>query len=196
MGFFDEMIDSRWLERRPTRQGDAAWLGPPHTEIPHRFDPEMALVATDDLDIRVSSASVYGCGVALDLEIRWTFGRRIALPLIPGTRGRDGLCVGAVWDDGERLLALTRERVRAAEAPERALVAAPLRMRPNLVGIELWLWPRSDRDITVIMEWRGQRITECRGVLRASSVLVAARQVVTLWRHPAEARDPRPLIGH
>jgi hypothetical protein len=181
MGFFDEIIDPAWLRPTASALPDPPWVGPPHDVMPAPVVMEMEFVRMGDLAVWMSGAAVFPCGVSFELQVRWGDGRRVQLPLVPGERGRDGLCLGALFDDGHRELAVPRRRQSTERAPSQSLVAAPLRVRPHQATSEIWLWPLPEISLTWILEWRAQRVGESRVRTEASEFTAAARNARPVW---------------
>jgi hypothetical protein len=184
MGFFDEIVDAAWLIPGQTDPpSDPPWLGPPCDTVPQRCDVEIEFVRARDIALWMSGAAVFPSGVALTLEIRWGADHRVGLPVIPGERGRSGLCLGARFDDGHRILAAPRRRQSSKSS--RTLVVAPLRARPQLATVEVWLWPLPEVSLAWIVEWRAQGIRETAVRWDTSSLREAARQTRPVWLSPA-----------
>jgi len=187
MGFFDEIVDADWLvSGQVDPPSDPPWLGPPCDIVPQCRDVEIEFVRSRDIALWMSGAAVFPSGVALTLEIRWGTGRRVGLPVIPGERGRSGLCLGACFDDGHRVLAASRRRQSGESA--RTLVVAPLRARPHFATIEVWLWPLPEVSLTWVLEWRAQRIRETALRWDTSSLAEGARGSQPVWMSPAAAQ--------
>jgi len=188
VGFFDEIVDAAWLvSEQSDPPSDPAWLGPPCDFVPKRCDLDIEFVRSRDMSLWMPWAEVFPYGVALTLEVRWAAAQRVALPVIPGERGRAGLCLGAEFDDGHRVLATSRRRQSRESPLERTLVVAPLRARPNLATIEVWLWPLPHVSLTWVLEWRAQRIRETAVRWDTSALSEAASQSQRVW--------PRPVVA-
>jgi hypothetical protein len=142
MGFFDEIIDASWLTPKPSLPvPDPPWLGAPHDLVPAYVETHLEFARAPALAVWITGASIFPSGISLALEVRWDGSRQIQVPLVPGERGRAGMCLGAQFHDGERVLALTRRRQRSTQPARRSLVVTPLRARLNAATIEIWLWP-------------------------------------------------------
>lgn len=190
MGFFDEIVDAAWLVTEPsTPPADPPWLGPPYDVVPQHCEVEIEFVRTRGISLWMSRADVFPSGVALTLEVRWEAAQQIALPVIPGDRGRSGLCLGARFDDGSRVLAASRRRHSAAGdlPPDRTIVVAPLRARPHMATIEVWVWPLPEVSLTWLLEWRAQRIRETAAYWDTSSLSKLGSHLRQVWPAPAVA---------
>jgi hypothetical protein len=182
MGFFDEIIDAAWLTPRANRTSDPPpWLGPPHDVVPAHVATDLEIVQTSDLAVWISGAAVFPSGVNFELQVRWCERRQIQLPLMPGVGGRDGLCLGVLFDDGRRLLATPRRLQSSQSAPSQSMVVAPLRARPHFATSEIWLWPLPKDSLTWVLEWRGQRIGESLARLEMETFADAARRARPVW---------------
>jgi len=186
MGFFDEIIDADWLAASGPPSPDQPWIGPPHDVVPTPLGLELELVRTDDFLIWLSGAAVFPCGVSFELQVRWDGNRRVQLPVVPGERGRAGLCLGALSDDGQRTIAVPRRRQPADPGQARALVAAPLRARPHQATSEVWMWPLPAMSFTWVLEWQGQSVRETRAPFDVSKLSDAAHRARPVWRRATE----------
>jgi hypothetical protein len=183
MGFFDETLDASWLARPRALVPDAPWVAPPHDLIPAYLAFRLDVWRTVDLAIWIVGTAVYPCGALFELHIRWGTARRITQPLIPGDKGREGLCLGLLLGDGAKLLATPRNRQSREIRPHTkcTLVVAPLRARPQVSVTELWLWSLPRDDVTWIIEWRAQRVPESRVSMSCAALLAAVRDVQAAW---------------
>lgn len=187
MRFFDEVIDPAWLSAPRSASPDPPWLGPPYDVLPAHVETHLELTRTIDLAVWITGAAVFPCGVSFELQVRWSGGRQVHLPLVAGDRGRNGLCLGALFDDGRRALAVPLRRHSAEFAPAQSLVAAPLRTRQYQVTNEIWMWPLPNVSVTWVLEWRAQRVGESRVRFDTSGINDAARDSRPVWpmREPA-----------
>jgi hypothetical protein len=182
MAFFDETIDPRWLIRPAGEKAPAAWWGPPHNVVP-RVEKVAAMVTrAPDLAIWLADFEIFPSGYTATLHVRWRSSRRIIPPLVPGERGRRGLCVGVILADGRRTVAVTREAVsRTAEPREPILVSLDWRFEYGQAEARMWLWPLASGSVTWVVEWRAQRVAESRIVVDHSGRVGARLEETVLW---------------
>jgi hypothetical protein len=181
ISLFDELIDPEWLKRSPS--GSLAWLGPPANEIPGMLPVKRVLATGSDLVVWLGGARLYSTGLLIDLNAHWKSSRQIVPPLVPGGRGRRGLCVGAEAVDGRRALAIPAPQAeRLVTPPTLSLVMIGARYGLNSTTIDLWLWPSPTAvPVDLVLEWRAQGLDEVRTRLDLTSAASDSERPQTLW---------------
>jgi len=122
----------------------------------------------------IAGTSVFPCGIRLELHVRWASARRIPVPLIPGDRGRRGLCLGILFDDGRRVLAVPRRRQARDANAASYLTVAPVAAGAHSATTEIWLWPLPTVSLTWALEWQDQRVAESRAPFDVTAIPEAA----------------------
>lgn len=181
MGYFDEVIDQNWLDVRSPIVPDPSWIGPPHDCVPSCVAIQSEVVEGQNIALWISGAAVYPAGLWFELHVRWRRHRNVEMPLIPGLRGRNGLCLGAIVDDHQRIIATGRRPAAAGVDPGRTIAASPLVARPHIAVCGLWVWPTPKVSLTWVVEWRAQRLREVRIATGLDQINVAASQPRQLW---------------
>ena len=184
LGFFDLLVDPAWLKSSREHEGQrsAPWLGPPPDVLPHRSVTHHEVARTPDLAIWISGTSVFPSGMSLELQVRWRGERRVMAPLIPGQRGRRGLCLGVLFDDGRRVLAKSPSDLHGQSQPEQAGLTATARTAGTYQATtDLWLWPLPDQPLTWVLEWQFQRVAETHVPFEADSLAALARSARPPW---------------
>jgi hypothetical protein len=181
MSFFNEVIDSSWLSDVRPAEIPPPWITPPYDVVPAHFDTLVDLTRARDLAIWLSGAHVYPAGVSLELHVRWNGSRSIPLPLGPIDRGRAGLCLGAEFDDGCRLLCMPQRRQVRQSPPARAITITPLHARPSLAISQIWIWPFPCTAFSWVLEWRSQGIRETRARFDPTPLELAASGARPVW---------------
>jgi hypothetical protein len=176
VGFFDGLVDVTWLAP-PRPLAPRPWLGPPGNERPRVLPLDALFVTRRELSIWSGSAMTYREGALLQLDVRWRLPLRVIYPVVPGARGRDGLCVGIETRDGARALAMSQSH-GAPRPPSESLALRVVSSRRVLGGatIDLWLWPQPSTPIAVVVEWRSQGVRECRRTVDLDPVSDAQSQ--------------------
>lgn len=181
MAFFDQVIDPRWLTQQRAFSRDP-WLAPPGNVVPARAADRGVFVRTNDIAVWLSLGDLYADGLALALNVRWRTPRQVRTPLIPGDRGRNGLCLGAEFADGLRRLAVSRKALAPGSKPSPpTLLVTSWTAQEWQATAALWLWPLPERPVTWVVEWRSQRIAETHWVMDVEPLLSQVNQAEALW---------------
>jgi hypothetical protein len=192
VSFFDEIIDPRWL--RPINDNRRArWLGPPDDVIPGYTNVRLSLYRANDLAIWLVGADVFPDGVRLSLETRWRTPRSVTPPVVPGARGREGLCLGVELGGGRRLLATSHAALAATEGPvDSALVVLGTGAETFQNTTTLWLWPLPHEDVTWVLEWRLQGVPEVRTCLMNEPLRDTCSAAERVWPSDSPTSNLRP----
>jgi hypothetical protein len=195
MGFFDELTDARWL--LPDVSPDApSWIGPPHNLVAATRELHQELWIGDVLALWLTGADVYPTGLRLFLHARWRKPGYVVPPLVPGNRGRDGLCLAVELDGARRALATPRDLAPpTAPLNEVSLVATTCTGTRFGATTELWVWPLPSRELRFVVEWRAQRIPEVSAKLDAAPFVAGLADVTELWPGAGLPRPTRLAAG-
>lgn len=185
MGYFDQVIDARWLSSAPGGNAPPAWCGPPCNRVAVCIPTFLGLFQSSDMVIWLGDIHAYSVGAAIELNIRWRDSRMVGPPFTPGAAGRTGLCVGLKTDAGLRLLAVPVARLDRQSMPRTpVLVTTSVRHGHGYASADLWLWPLPAENGTLVLEWQAQRVPECGAEVNLRELADSLDAERTLW--PAE----------
>ena len=183
MGFFDEVIDDAWLVASARPRSVPEWCRPPGDVRGAPVPTSVDLVRCRDLAVWIGNPVAYPTGISFELHIRWQLPRRVAPPFLPGRAGRNGLCLGAQTDEGQRLLAIRIPKLlRMPEQPGPVLAVSGARHDDDRAIVALWLWAPVGESLTWVFEWRAQRVVETRVAFSLAAFRQAGVQAERLWR--------------